>query len=81
MSKLIKLNLGDIENIVKNTINEMMGDEPEMTGDEPEDMDEPQDMGGQNNVPPPLLIGRDEKTGDIVFYDTVHNKMLKRVKR
>jgi hypothetical protein len=81
MSKLIKLNLGDIENIVKNTINEMMGDEPEMTGDEPEDMDEPQDMGGQNNVPPPLLIGRDEKTGDIVFYDTINNKMLKRVKR
>lgn len=74
MKKIIKLNLNDIENIVKNTINEMESEEPtgldDVLGDE-------YYVGDDTDLkPPPLLFGRNADTGEFTVIDTRTNTVL-----
>jgi hypothetical protein len=74
MKKIIKLNLNDIENIVKNTINEMESEEPtdldDALGDE-------YYVGDETDLkPPPLLIGKNADTGELTIVDTRTNTVL-----
>ena len=78
MKKIIKLNLNDIENIVKNTINEMESEEPtdldNVLGDK-------YYVGDDTDLkPPPLLIGRNADTGEFTVIDTRTNKVLHKEK-
>ena len=74
MKKIIKLNLNDIENIVKNTINEMESEEPTDLGDK-------YYVGDDTDLkPPPLLIGRNADTGEFTVIDTRTNKVLHKEK-
>jgi len=74
MKKIIKLNLNDIENIVKNTINEMESDEStdidDVLGDKFYTSDD------TNIKPPPLLIGKNAETGELTIVDTRTNTVL-----
>jgi hypothetical protein len=74
MKKIIKLNLNDIENIVKNTINEMESEEltdlDDVLGDE-------YYVGDDTDLkPPPLLIGKNPDTGEFTVIDTRTNTVL-----
>lgn len=74
MKKIIKLNLNDIEKIVKNTINEMESEEStdieDVLGDDYYVSDD------TTIKPPPLLIGKNAETGELTIIDTRTNKIL-----
>ena len=82
MKKIIKLNLNDIENIVKNTINEMESEEPTDLDDVLGDvLGDEYYVGDDTDLKPqPLLIGRNADTGEFTVIDTRTNKVLHKEK-
>jgi len=84
MKKIVKLNITDIENIVKNTINEYELPENDLDLNDSNNMiplkfdsnDNPEIMDDSTSKPPKLLIGKNVETGELTIIDTERNKVL-----
>jgi hypothetical protein len=77
MKKIIKLNLNDIEKIVKNTINEMESDD--FSDTETVDIGTGEDflVGNSTESIPDIMIGEDPITRKIMVINTKTNEVFR----